>query len=56
MLLNITEGAQNVSVENMTSNNVGCLHDYTLTTNDLIKLEKVLIEKKMSLSYILGMT
>lgn len=40
MLLNITEGAQNVSVENMTSNNVGCLHDYTLTTNDLIKLEK----------------
>lgn len=39
MLLNITDGAQNISVENMTSNNVGCLHDYTLTTTDLIKLE-----------------
>ena len=37
--LNLTDGIDNVIVENMTETNVGCLHDYTLTTNDLIKLE-----------------
>ena len=37
--LNLTEGAQNVSLENMADVNVGCLHDYTLKTSDLIKLE-----------------
>lgn len=40
MLANITQGAQNVEIENMTSTNVGCLHDYTLTTTDLKKLEE----------------
>lgn len=40
MLTNITEGAQGIKVENMTSTNVGCLHDYTLTTTDLKKLEQ----------------
>ena len=37
--LNITDGAQNVRLENMTDTNVGCLHDYTLKTSDLVKLE-----------------
>lgn len=37
--LNITDGAQNVSLENMTDTNIGCLHDYTLKTSDLVKLE-----------------
>ena len=37
--LNLTDGAQNVSLENMTDTNVGCLHDYTLKTSDLVKLE-----------------
>ncbi len=40
ILENITQGAQNVKVENMTSTNIGCLHDYTLTTTDLKKLEQ----------------
>lgn len=39
MVLNITDGAKNVEVKNMTSKNVGCIHEYTLTTNDLINLE-----------------
>ena len=39
-LLNITDGAENVEVENMTDSNIHCLHDYTLTTQDLVKLEK----------------
>ena len=37
--LNITNGAQNVSIENMADVNVGCLHDYTLKTSDLVKIE-----------------
>lgn len=37
--LNITEGAENVKVENMTSNQVGCLHEYTLKTDDMLKVE-----------------
>ena len=40
MLANITDGAQNVKIENMASNSTGCLHDYTLTTTDLKKLEQ----------------
>ena len=39
MLANITEGAENVKIENMAETNDGCLHNYTLTTADLIKLE-----------------
>lgn len=38
--LNITDGAENVKVENMTSNQVGCLHEYTLKTDDMLKIEK----------------
>ena len=37
---NITEGASNVELENMADVNVGCLHDYTLTTEDMKKVEK----------------
>lgn len=37
--LNITDGAEDVSVENMTDVNVGCLHEYTLVSKDLVKLE-----------------
>ncbi len=36
---NITTGAKNVSLSNMTDVNVGCIHNYTLTTSDLLKLE-----------------
>lgn len=39
MTLNITEGVENVEVENMADNQVGCIHDYTLTTSDLKKFE-----------------
>ena len=36
---NITEGSSNVELENMANVNVGCLHDYTLTTEDMKKVE-----------------
>ena len=36
---NITDGAQNVELVNMADVNVGCLHDYTLTTEDMKKIE-----------------
>ena len=35
----ITNGAVDVSVENMADTHGGCLHNYTLNTKDLIKLE-----------------
>ena len=37
--LNITEGAENIELENMADVSVGCLHEYTLVTKDLVKLE-----------------
>lgn len=36
---NITEGANNIELVNMADVNVGCLHDYTLTTEDMKKVE-----------------
>lgn len=39
MTLNITDGANNVEISNMTDTNVGCLHNYTLQTQDLKKVE-----------------
>lgn len=36
---NITDGGEKVELENMADVNVGCLHDYTLTTEDMKKLE-----------------
>lgn len=48
---NLTEGANHVKLVNMTETNVGCLHDYTLTTNDMKKIEKanVFIENGLGL-------
>ncbi|MCI9039005.1 MAG: zinc ABC transporter substrate-binding protein [Clostridia bacterium] len=40
MTSNITQGAQNVELVNMADINSGCLHDYTLSTQDMKKLEK----------------
>lgn len=40
MTLNITDGAQNVELINMTDQNTGCIHDYVLSTNDMKKIEK----------------
>ena len=40
MTSNITQGAQNIELVNMTDISVGCLHDYTLNTQDMKKLEK----------------
>ncbi len=39
MTMNITDGANNIEVLNMADKNVGCLHDYTLTTTDMKKIE-----------------
>lgn len=36
---NITDGAQNIELENMADVNVGCLHNYTLSTEDMKKIE-----------------
>lgn len=38
--LNITDGVDNVSVTNLTDNVTGCLHDYTLTTEQMVALSK----------------
>lgn len=38
--INLTDGIDNVSVSNMTDNNAGCLHNYTLQTEDLKQLSK----------------
>lgn len=37
--LNITDGVEEISVQNMTDNTIGCLHNYTLQTADLRKVE-----------------
>lgn len=51
MLLNITEGANDITLENMTDSQVGCLHEYTLKTQDIVKLEKadVLIQNGLGI-------
>lgn len=51
MTKNITQGAQNIEVVNMADINSGCLHDYTLSTQDMKKLEKadVVIQNGLSL-------
>ena len=38
MTSNITQGAQNIELVNMADINSGCLHDYTLSTQDMKKL------------------
>ena len=37
---NLIDGANNVELENMADVNVGCLHDYTLMTEDIKKVEE----------------
>ena len=37
---NIIDGAANVTLKSLASPDVGCLHDYQLTVNDMITLEK----------------
>lgn len=51
MTANITQGAQNIELVNMTDVNVGCIHDYTLTTADMKKVENadVFIENGLGL-------
>lgn len=39
MTLNITDGVENVETSNMADQFYGCIHDYTLTTEDLKKLK-----------------
>lgn len=39
-VLNITEGAQEVTVTNLINDQVGCIHDYVLTTTELVTLAK----------------
>lgn len=38
--LNLTDGIDTVSVSNMTDNNIGCLHNYTLQAKDLRQLSR----------------
>lgn len=39
MTLNITDGVDNVELTNMVDQSVGCLHNFTLSTNDMKNLE-----------------
>jgi zinc transport system substrate-binding protein len=38
LTLNVADGASNVTVSNLTAQTTGCLHDYQITTTDMIKL------------------
>ena len=38
--LNVTDGVQDVLVTNLTNNQGGCIHDYVLTTTELVTLAK----------------
>ena len=40
LTLNVTENIEGVSVSNMAEQTVGCLHDYTLQTQDMVKIEQ----------------
>ncbi len=40
MLMNITDGAQNISLNLLAPANTGCLHDYQLTTKDMQAISK----------------
>ncbi len=37
---NLTQSVPNIELQNLTQNNIGCLHDYTLLTTDMKKIEK----------------
>ena len=36
--LNITDGVENINVKNLTQQVTGCIHDYVLTTSELVTL------------------
>lgn len=38
--LNLTKDAKYIELNNMTDSSIGCLHNYTLTTNDLKKIQE----------------
>ena len=38
--LNITDGVENINVKNLTQQVTGCIHDYVLTTSELVTLAK----------------
>lgn len=40
MALNITDGVENVSVENIADQNIGCLHDFQIQAKDIKMIEK----------------
>lgn len=40
MTANITQNVPDIELVNMTEANVGCLHDYTISTTDMKKIEK----------------
>lgn len=40
MTANITQGANNIELINMAETNVGCVHNYTLNTEDVKKIEQ----------------
>ena len=51
MTANITQGANNIELVNMADVNVGCIHDYTLQTSDMKKIENadVIIQNGLGL-------
>ena len=51
MTANITQGANNIELVNMADTNVGCIHNYTLSTEDMKKVENtdVFIENGLGL-------
>lgn len=38
--LNITEGVEDITIKNLTQQTTGCIHDYVLTTSELVTLAK----------------
>ena len=51
MIRNITKDAKDIEVVNLAEQNTGCIHNYTLSTSDMKKIEKadILIENGMGL-------
>ena len=51
MTRNITKDAKNIEVVNLAEQNTGCIHNYTLSTSDMKKIEKadILIENGLGL-------
>ncbi len=47
MAMNLTDGIEDVKVDNMADKYIGCIHHYTLTTADLRKLKMQIFLLKM---------